>query len=99
MPKIYQYINFILFFYANEHLPIHCHIKRGDREIKAEIAYVNGKLVVTFRKIKGKVILTDNEISTIEEFIKWKHLQIVEKWTSFFVFGKKPKFEKLNKKQ
>ena len=98
MPKIYRYINFILFFYANEHLPIHCHIKKEQREVKAEITYENGKLVVTFIKIKGKTILTDKEIGVIEDFIKWKHLQIVEKWKSFFVFGKKPKFEVVNKK-
>ena len=99
MPKIYQYINFLLFFYANEHLPIHCHIKRQQREIKAEITYKNGKLVVTFITVKGKPRLTQNEINEVEVFLKWKHLQIVKKWKEFFIFGKSPKFEKINKKK
>ena len=25
MPKIYEYLGLIFFFYANEHLPIHVH--------------------------------------------------------------------------
>jgi hypothetical protein len=63
-----------------------------------QFTYENGKLVVTFSKVRGKVILTDKEINTVGEFIKWKHLQIVQKWNEFFVFGKQPKFERINKK-
>ncbi len=30
MPKIYEYLGFIFFFYSNEHEPIHVHvIKNG----------------------------------------------------------------------
>ena len=97
MPKIYEYIGFILFFYANEHLPIHCHVIKGDREVKAELEYVDGKLIVTFIKIKRKKTFEGKDIDIIEGFIRRKHLQIVEKWKAFFVFGKSPTFEKIKK--
>ena len=99
MPKIYQYIGFIFFFYSNEHDPIHCHIKKGQREVKAEMEYVDGKLIVTFKKLRGKVIFRGDDLDEIEYFIRKKHLQIVEKWTSFFIFGKSPIFEKIKEKR
>ena len=98
MPKIYEYIGYVLFFYANEHLPIHCHIKHQQREVKAEIFYENGKPFVRFIKIKGKPILQDGEIKEVESFILKKHKEIVNKWMEFFVKGVKPKVEKINKK-
>ena len=98
MPKIYEYIGYILFFYANEHLPIHCHIKHQHREVKAEIFYENGKPFVKFIRIKGTMLLQTDEIKVIEGFIMKKHKEIVNKWMEFFVKGVKPKVEKINKK-
>lgn len=34
MPKIYEYLGLIFFFYANEHLPIHMHVAKAERESK-----------------------------------------------------------------
>lgn len=98
MPKIYEYIGFIIFFYSNEHLPVHCHIKKQQREVKAVIQYINGKPFVTFMKVRSKTILTTDELNDIKEFILKKHSQIVNKWTDFFVKGKSPTVEKINKK-
>ena len=98
MPKIYEYIGFIIFFYSNEHLPVHCHIKRQQREVKAVIEYINGKPFVTFMKVRSKALLNTNELNDIKEFILKKHNQIVNKWTDFFVKGKSPTVEKINKK-
>ncbi len=98
MPKIYEYIGFILFFYSNEHLPIHCHIKKQQREVKAVIKYIDGKPFVTFMKVRSKTKLNDHELKDIAEFILNKHKQIVNKWTDFFVKGKSPAVEKINKK-
>ena len=98
MPKIYEYIGYIIFFYSNEHLPVHCHIKKQQREVKAVIEYNNGKPFVTFMKVRSKNLLSERELNDIEEFILKKHNQIVNKWTDFFVKGKNPSVEKINKK-
>ncbi|MES1220944.1 MAG: DUF4160 domain-containing protein [Bacteroidota bacterium] len=34
MPKIFQYLNYIIRFYTNDHLPIHVHVEIQQREMK-----------------------------------------------------------------
>jgi len=46
MPKIYEYLGLIFFFYSDEHLPIHVHVSSAEYESKLE--FENGKL----KKIK-----------------------------------------------
>ena len=99
MPKIFEYIGFVFFFYSNEHLPIHCHVKKGDREIKAELQYENGVLQVKFRTIKRKTKFEGKSLDVIEWFIRKHHREIVEKWTAWFIFGKSPNFEKIKAKK
>ncbi|MGI4734767.1 MAG: DUF4160 domain-containing protein [Janthinobacterium lividum] len=36
MPKLYEYLGLIIFFYSNEHEPIHVHGQYDGRESKAE---------------------------------------------------------------
>ncbi|HWR32625.1 MAG TPA: DUF4160 domain-containing protein [Chitinophagaceae bacterium] len=36
MPKIFQYLNFIIRFYTNDHLPVHVHVQLQQREMKVE---------------------------------------------------------------
>lgn len=38
MPEIFRIFGFRFFFYSDEHLPIHVHVKNGDGEAKFEIA-------------------------------------------------------------
>lgn len=47
MPKIFQYLSYIIRFYTNEHLPIHVHVQIQQREIKVE-------LILVFKKVKDK---------------------------------------------
>ncbi|EIY8044138.1 DUF4160 domain-containing protein [Vibrio vulnificus] len=52
MPKIYEYLGIILFFYSNEHEPIHIHGKFQGKESKAEIHLKNGALQKLSLRIK-----------------------------------------------
>ena len=98
MPKIYEYLGLIFFFYATEHLPVHVHVSVAEFESKFELEYENGKLIeVGIKKVKGKKPLeTKNEKEAIR-FIKKYHVGIVEKWKQFFVENKKVKCEVINK--
>jgi hypothetical protein len=93
MPKIFQYLGYIFFFYSNEHLPIHCHVKKGEKEIKAVLNFHEGRLLVKFLKVRGKNGFEGNQLAVIETFVKNYHEQIVEKWKQFFIYGKSPNFE------
>lgn len=55
MPKLFEYFGLIILFYSNEHDPIHVHGKFQDKESKAEIEIINGKIVkISFKNVKGK---------------------------------------------
>lgn len=88
-------MGFVFFFYSNEHLPIHCHVKKGDREIKAELKYYEGKLQVKFIKVSRRSKFEGKNLEIIEQFIRRHHLAIVDKWTAYFIYGKRPNFEKI----
>ena len=98
MPKIYEYLGLIFFFYANEHLPVHVHVSVAEFESKFELQFENGKLKeVGFKSVKGKKPLDPKDEKDAVRFIKKYHAGIVEKWKQFFVENKKVKCEVINK--
>ncbi|MBC8005509.1 MAG: DUF4160 domain-containing protein [Verrucomicrobia bacterium] len=30
MPKIFEYLGFVFFFYSNDHKPLHVHVRYGE---------------------------------------------------------------------
>jgi hypothetical protein len=99
MPKIYEYLGLIFFFYANEHLPIHIHITKAERESKIELIFENGKLKdVVIKKVKGREPLTSDELKDAVKFIKRYYTGIADKWNDFFVLRTKVKCEVISKK-
>lgn len=100
MPKIYEYLGLIFYFYSGEHLPIHVHVKKAEAEMKFELIFEKGKLSkINVRKVKGRSILRNSDILLTIEFIKHHAEDIVTKWNEFFIFGVKPKVEKITKKE
>lgn len=99
MPKIYEYLGLVFFFYANEHLPIHVHISLERLESKIEIEYENGKLKgLNIRKVQGRRPLSEKDLKIAIKFIKRYHEGIVDKWTTFFVKNKKVTCEIITEK-
>ena len=98
MPKIYEYLGLIFFFYANEHLPVHVHVSVAEFESKFELEYENGKLKeVGVKGVTGKKPLVSKDEKEAVRFIKKYHAGIVEKWKQFFVENKKVKCEAITK--
>lgn len=98
MPKIYEYLGLIFFFYANEHLPIHVHVSENGLESKFELEYENGKLKkVVVKKVQGKKRLSSTKENDAVKFVKKYHTEIVDKWKQFFVENKKVKCEIVTK--
>ncbi|AGQ92249.1 DUF4160 domain-containing protein [Vibrio parahaemolyticus] len=84
MPKIYEYLGIILFFYSNEHEPIHIHGKFQGKESKAEIHLKNGRITKIVVKDKGAG-LESKKKREFEEFVNCYADDIVEKWIDYFV--------------
>lgn len=99
MPKIYEYLGIIFLIYTDDHLPIHVHAQYGDFENKIELYYADGELVeVVFQRVRGKKELPAAQKKQAETLVRERHLGIVEKWNEVMVFGRKPVFERINKK-
>lgn len=97
MPKIFEYLGLIIFFYSNEHEPIHVHAKYGSQESKAEFYIVNGIIVeIKIKIVKGNKPLSGSKLRDFEDFLKIYADSIVQKWVDYFVYHKDIKFEKIN---
>lgn len=45
MPKLFEYFGIVVFFYWNEHEPVHVHGRCRGRETRAELTIENGKVI------------------------------------------------------
>ena len=99
MPKIFEYLGILLFFYSNEHEPIHVHAKKGEFESKAEFFIENGIITeIKITNIKGMKPLIGKDLKNFKMFLEIYSDRIIEKWVSYFVYHKDIEFEKITKK-
>ena len=99
MPKIFEYLGIIIFFYSNEHEPIHVHASYGNLESKAEFYIINGTISeIRIKLVGGKKPLDMGRLKDFEEFLEVYADQIVKKWVDYFVYHKDVSFEKITKK-
>ncbi|SHI43316.1 protein of unknown function [Tangfeifania diversioriginum] len=99
MPKIYEYLGILIFFYSNEHEPIHVHAKRGENEIRAEFTIVDGKIEkIILKQVKGRMPLSKSDIQNFRDFLEVYGDNIVEKWIQYFVLHKEIPFERVTKR-
>jgi hypothetical protein len=97
MPKIFEYLGILIFFYSNEHEPIHVHGKYDNTESKAEFYIVDGKIVeIKIKPIKGLKPLTGSKLRDFKDFLGEYADKIVQKWIDYFVYHKDIEFEKIN---
>ncbi len=99
MPRIYEYLGIVLFFYSNEHNPVHVHAQHGDYESKAEFYIENGEITeIRIVNIKGREPLKGSLLKDFEIFLEKYANSIVQKWIDFFVYHKYVDFERITKK-
>jgi len=97
MPSIFEYLGILIFFYSNEHEPIHVHGKYSGLESKAEFYIVDGKIVeIRIKPIKGYKPLTGSKLKDFEDFLEAYSDKIVQKWIDYFVYHKDIEMEKIN---
>ena len=99
MPKIFEYLGILIFFYSNEHEPIHVHAKKGEFESKAEFYLVNGEVVeIKITNVKGARPLMGKDLNDFEVFLEQYSNKIIEKWIDYFVYHKEIEFERITRK-
>lgn len=69
MPKLYEYLGIVIYFWSNEHLPIHVHGKKGGQESKVELHFLDGKLEEV-RFVPTKRELDSKDKRDFEKFVR-----------------------------
>ena len=99
MPKIFEYLGILIFFYSNEHEPIHVHAKKGEFESNAEFYIVNGEISeIKIKNISEARPLKGNDLKDLILFLEKYANEIIEKWISYFVYHKDVEFKKITKR-
>ncbi len=99
MPKLYEYFGVIIYFWSNEHEPVHVHGGCQDRESKAELIIENGSVKeIRITNVKGRNPLHIAELRHFEKLVHQKADEIVQKWIDYFVLHKKVNFERISEK-
>ena len=99
MPNIFEYLGILIFFYPNEHEPIHVHGKKAGCESKAEFYIINGIVSeIKISNVRGIKPLTGRDLKDFEDFLEQYAEKIIEKWISYFVYHKDVDFERISKK-
>jgi len=89
MPKLYEYFGLVVFFYANEHEPVHVHGRCQGREGRAELVIVAGVVTdIRFGQTAGRPSLTPAEQRRFEQVVKTRANDIVTSWIDYFVLNK-----------
>ncbi|WP_339754456.1 DUF4160 domain-containing protein [Algoriphagus aquimarinus] len=99
MPKIFEYMGIILFFYSNEHEPIHVHARKGEFESKAEFIIIEGVIEeIRIKNVTGAAPLIGKNLKDFQNFLSLYSNKIVAKWVDYFVYHKSVEFEKIQRK-
>ncbi|MEK7686385.1 MAG: DUF4160 domain-containing protein [Verrucomicrobiota bacterium] len=99
MPKLYEYFGLRVYFYANEHEPIHVHGFYQGRESKAEIIIVNGEIVeIRFGGVSGMKPLEGRALADFKVLVTHRAMDIVNKWVEFFVHRKAITTERITRR-
>jgi hypothetical protein len=97
VPKIYEYLGILIFFYSNEHEPIHVHAHYENQEIKAEFYLENGEIKsIRLIQVRGLEPLSGSKLKDFEDFLGVYANEIVRKRVDYFVYHKKVVFERIN---
>jgi hypothetical protein len=89
MPKLYEYLGIVIFFYSNEHRPIHVHARYNGQESKIELIIKDGCVVEYLTKeVNGKRPLPRKQLKNFESLTNKLGDEIMQSWINYFVLNK-----------
>lgn len=99
MPKLYEYFGLRVYFYANEHEPVHVHGFFQGRESKAELVIQNGRIIaIRILRVAGMKPLNGKALADFKLLVSCKGEDIVAKWIEFFVHHRQIETEIITRK-
>ncbi len=98
MPKLYEYLGIIIFFYSDEHEPIHVHAIYNNTEIKILFSVKNGVITnIIYKDVGGN--FPKRKKKQLKEFIDIFKDNIVWAWNKYFILKEKVDFEKITRQK
>ncbi|WP_299667377.1 DUF4160 domain-containing protein [uncultured Polaribacter sp.] len=76
MPTLFRAFGLRFFFYSNEHIPIHVHVRNADGEAKFDIE--------TMEWVKNKG-LKNKDLKLAESLIEENKDLIISAWSNYFI--------------
>lgn len=76
MPEILRTLGFIFYFYSNEHLPIHVHVKGKGGEARFDL-----EPVIQLTESKG---YKAKQLKQIEKLVEERKEQLIVAWHEYF---------------
>lgn len=99
MPKLYEYMGIIIFFYSNEHEPIHVHARYGEQEGRISFFLDNGQIShLEYENVTGKRPLGKRQRKLAFELAETLADEIIQSWINYFIFHKKVIFKNIKGK-
>lgn len=90
MPKLYEYLGIVVFFYSSEHEPIHVHGRYQDCESKIDFTIADGRVSnISVKEVSHKKPLPPAKLKDFEHLVKLLADEIVQSWINYFVLNKK----------
>jgi hypothetical protein len=89
----------VIFFYANEHEPIHVHGRCQGKESKAHLLLEDGEIrEIIVSEVAGKRPLEGRKLQDFQTLVTVKAPEIVEKWVDSFVRNRRVKAEVISRR-
>jgi hypothetical protein len=97
MPKLYEYLGIVIWFFSDEHNPMHIHARYGDNEVKVELFEDNGIVYdIQYSTVSGK--FSPAKIRDLKKFIHENKSAILFAWKQVFEQNVKLKPIKISKR-
>ncbi|HEX5398049.1 MAG TPA: DUF4160 domain-containing protein [Verrucomicrobiae bacterium] len=88
-----------VYFYANEHEPVHVHGFHQGRESKAELVIENGVVIgIRILSVAGMRPLGGKALADFKLLVRERSDDIVHKWVEFFVHHRQIETEIITRK-
>lgn len=84
MPTLFEYLGITVFFFSDDHLPIHVHAEYGKYYMKALLHTENGKVKsIEYLPVGNKPIFPEAKQKDFVNLVEKYKQDIVEKWIDF----------------
>ena len=83
MPKLYEYMGIVIWFFSDEHNPIHVHARYGENEVKVNLYEKDGIVYdVNYVEVSGK--FSPAKMRDLKIFINENKNVILFAWRQVF---------------